>query len=288
MGVKKIMVTGGSGFLGSYVADRLSDAGHKVLILDNRPSSYIRPDQDMLQIDLLDKEAVMEAVKNIDIIYHFGGFADLSKSRFAPTESMHVNVMGTAYLLEAATSNNVERFIFASSIYVYSQSGSFYRVSKHACELMIEEYHKNFSLNYTILRFGTLYGCRSDSSNSVRSYLEQALLNKKIVLSGDGEEVREFIHAYDAADISLKVLEDEFAMQTLILTGHHRMKVVDLAEMINEILGGSVEIEQGSGKKSHYKYTPYSYLPRIGRKIVQNTYHDLGQGLLEVLEEIDT
>jgi len=282
------MVTGGSGFLGSYVADRLSDAGHKVLILDNRPSSYIRPDQDMLQIDLLDKEAVMEAVKNIDIIYHFGGFADLSKSRFAPTESMHVNVMGTAYLLEAATSNNVERFIFASSIYVYSQSGSFYRVSKHACELMIEEYHKNFSLNYTILRFGTLYGCRSDSSNSVRSYLEQALLNKKIVLSGDGEEVREFIHAYDAADISLKVLEDEFAMQTLILTGHHRMKVVDLAEMINEILGGSVEIEQGSGKKSHYKYTPYSYLPRIGRKIVQNTYHDLGQGLLEVLEEIDT
>ena len=285
--IKKVVVTGGSGFLGSHIADRLSDAGHEVVILDNRASSYLRNDQQFIEVDMLDAEAVDEALEGADVVYHFAAFADLSKARDNPSECIRTNVEGTINILESCRKNMIKRLVFSSSIYVYSRTGSFYRVSKHACELMIEEYHERFGLEYTVLRFGTLYGTRADMANSVYNYLKQAHDNKRIEVSGTGEEVREFIHVYDAAEISLRILDEQFIGQTLILTGHHRMRTQELIEMINEMMHSDLEISYSSARKAHYRYTPYSYLPRVGRKIVMDIYQDLGQGILEMLEEID-
>ena len=81
--------------------------------------------------------------------------------------------------------------------------------------------------------------------------------------------------------ISVKVIAPEFANETLILTGHHRMRLYELMEMINEIMGNTLEIQYGSGNESHYHYTPYSFTPRAGKKIVMNTYNDLGESLLQ-------
>jgi UDP-glucose 4-epimerase len=83
--------------------------------------------------------------------------------------------------------------MFASTIYVYSELGSFYRVSKQACEKIVEEYQKEFDLDYTILRYGSLYGPRANEFNFISNALVQALKNKKIVRRGDGKEVRECI-----------------------------------------------------------------------------------------------
>lgn len=286
MKYQNVLITGASGFLGSHIADRFSEAGHHVTLFDRMRSPYLRDDQTMLVGDILDPEQVHQACQGIDLVIHLAAIADIDAAKDQPLHTMQVNVMGTAHLLEAMRANGIQRLLFASTIYVYSQTGSFYRVSKHSCELMLEEYQARCGIQPTVLRFGTLYGTRSNESNSVYRYLKRALEHETIHCKGTGEEAREYIHVKDAADICLHVIEDEFQGQTLVLTGHHRLKVYDLLLMIKEILGNKNKIELGSQHQSHYQFTPYSYNPRVGKKIVLNTYRDLGQGLIEVLEEI--
>ena len=183
----------------------------------------------------------------------------------------------------------MSRFVFASTVYVYSKSGGFYRTSKQACESYIEEYQKQFGLDYTILRFGTLYGRRANLKNSVYRFLKDAFENRKMTYYGNGEEVREYIHVQDAAQCSVDILGEDYRNQHVILTGHNPMKVRDILMMIQEIVGGDVEIEFQkalSRDHGHYRITPYSFQPKLGRKLVRPYYLDMGQGLLDCLEEI--
>ena len=284
-----ILVTGGAGFLGSHIADALTDDGHNVLILDIKQSPYLKSDQKIIIADILDSEVLNNAMRGIDVVFHLAALADLDLAYNNPYDAIRVNVLGTTNVLESARFNNVKRIVFASTIYVYSQTGSFYRVSKHACELLLEAYHERYGLDYTILRFGTLYGTRADEHNSVYKYLKEALSTGKIVFYGTGDEVREYIHVSDAAGICVKVLAENFKGQTLILTGHHRMKLSELLGMINEILGGKIKITHNpNASRSHYIQTPYSYIPKVGKKIVSDVYCDLGQSLVEILDEIDS
>ena len=284
---KNILVTGGSGFLGSHVVDSLESAGHNVIIFDSKKSANIKSGSDFINGDILDLEALTKALKNIDVVFHLAAFSDLNKAQDNPIDTMKVNVVGMTNVLEAARINKINRVIFSSSIYVSSSTGGFYRVSKHSCELLLEEYFNRFDLKYTILRFGTLYGTRSDSSNSVYNYLKDALLKGEIQAIGSGEEIREYIDVRDTADFCVEVLADKYEGETLVLTGQHRMRLAELLEMISEILDNKVNIEYGRGKNAHYKYTPYSYNPKPGKKIVLDSFRDMGQGLVEILEEID-
>src|SRR5205085_10559999 len=111
-----------------------------------------------------------------------------------PVETARLNMLGTVHLLEGARRAGAIRFIQASTIYVSSEAGGFYRASKQACELWVEEYQRQFGLDYTILRYGTLYGVRSDARNSVYRYLHQALVSRRISARATGEEIREYIH----------------------------------------------------------------------------------------------
>ena len=284
----RILVTGGTGFLGSHIADALSDEGYIVTILDIKRKQNIRGKQRMIQADILDFDKVKSALGKIDIVFHLAALADIDLACDNPRDTMKINVLGTSNVLEAARLNNVKKVIFASTIYVCSRTGSFYRVSKHACELMLEAYNERYGLEYVILRFGTLYGTCANKQNSVYRYLEEAFTTGEINYYGTGEEIREYIHVYDAAQICIKVLKEDFNGETLILTGHYRLKASELLDMINEILGFKVKIKYHPKQiKSHYVQTPYSYIPRIGKKIISNTYCDLGQGLVEILHEID-
>ena len=121
----KILVTGGAGFLGSHVADTLSEAGHDVTIFDMHASPYLRPDQKMVVGDILDATAIDSIVSEHEIVYHFAGIADIDECAKRPVETVRYNILGTVYLLEACRKAGVKRFIFASSAYVYSNSGFF-------------------------------------------------------------------------------------------------------------------------------------------------------------------
>lgn len=283
----KAIVFGGSGFLGSYVADVLNDKGHQVTIFDLNSSPYLKKRQQMIKGDILDEKAVSKAIKGHDYVYNFAGIADLDDAVTKSLETIKQNIMGTAILLEASKKNKVKRFIYASTIYVYSQKGGFYRCSKQASEIYIEEYQRCFGLNFTILRYGTLYGPRSNEKNSVYRYLKQVMENKSLVCDGSGEEMREYINVRDAARLSVEILDDEYRNRHIIITGHHPMKFKDMILMIKEISGKDIKIKFTEEKNpDHYRYTPYSFTPKIGHKLVSNCYLDMGQGLLECFHEM--
>ncbi|MCD6390774.1 MAG: NAD(P)-dependent oxidoreductase [Dehalococcoidia bacterium] len=284
----KAIVFGGSGFIGSHVADRLTEGGYDVTIFDLKPSPYLLPAQKIIRGNILDKEAVFDAVKGHDYIYNFAGLADLDTSATEPLKTIEQNIMGTAILLEGALRNEAKRFIQASTIYVYSETGGFYRCSKQAAELYVEEYNRRFGLEFTILRYGTVYGPRADSRNSIYRYLKQALTEGKIDCGGSGDETREYIHVRDAAQLSVDILADKYRNKQVIITGHHPMRLKDMLYTIREILSNQIEINFEASKSDtpHYNITPYSFVPRIGRKLVTHEYVDMGQGLLECISEI--
>ncbi|MBU0469565.1 MAG: NAD(P)-dependent oxidoreductase [Candidatus Omnitrophica bacterium] len=282
----KVVVFGGSGYLGSYVSDCLSLKGYDVTIFDLKESQYIQPNQKMVEGDILDLEKVKNVAKDQDYVYNFAGMADLDSSTTQPIETIKLNLEGTLNILQACKDEDVKRFVFASSIYVYSNKGGFYRCSKQAAEIYIEEFQQRYNVDFTILRYGTLYGPRANENNSAYRYIKQALEDKKIRVAGDGEEIREYIHVRDAAELSVKVLNDEFKNGHYIITGHHPMRLKDLLGTLTEMLKDKVKIEYKPGTNPHhYSMTPYSYIPKIGKKLTSNCYTDLGQGLLECLEQ---
>ncbi|KKM68627.1 hypothetical protein LCGC14_1459010 [marine sediment metagenome] len=283
---KKILVTGGSGFLGSHICDALSNENNKLDIMDKIPSTFLKPNQKMIIGDILDRKKLFEAMKGVDTVYHLAALADINKTWNSPSETMKVNVLGTTNVLEAARLNGVKRFIFASTLYCDSRAGSLYRVSKQAGELLVKAYHERCGMEYIILRFGTLYGTRAKDNNSVRGLLKQAL-SGKIDYMGTGREVREYIHVRDAAKICA-TLGDKHVGETLILTGYHRIVLSDLLDMIKEIMGNKIKIVyHPKDNRAHYEQVPYSFERKSCKRIVPETYYDLGGSLVEILEEIN-
>ena len=154
--MSKVIVFGGSGFIGSHSADKLSDAGHNVTIFDNKASNYLRTDQKIIIGDILDFDRVMKSVKGCQYVFNFAAISDLNFALKEPKLTVNINILGNLNILEACRLNKVKRFIYASSVYVHSNEGGFYRCSKQAAESYVKEYYKLYELNYTILRYGSL------------------------------------------------------------------------------------------------------------------------------------
>ena len=281
-----VIVYGGSGFLGSHVADALSNAGYKVRIFDQVKSPYLRNDQIMIVGDLLDLECVVSAAKGCDIIYNFAGLADIDDAANRPVDTAKLNIVGTIHALEAARQHKCKRFIFASSVYVYSEAGSFYRASKQSAERFIETYQEKYGLDYTILRYGSLYGRRADERNGIYRFLKQALEEKKITYKGNSEAYREYIHVEDAARLSVQILDNDYKNRHIVLTGQEKMSVKNLLRMISEMLSNEIKLYFENKSSEHYVLTPYSFNPKVGNKLVANDYVDIGQGLLDCLAEL--
>ena len=282
------MVTGSSGFIGSHVADVLEELDYQVILFDAVPSKYKTNTQEEYIGDILNPDDIAKAMKNCQYVFHFAAQADIGLSSEDPTKTIHNNIIGTQNILEMARRSNVNRVMFASTIYVYSELGSFYRVSKQACEKIIEEYQREFGLDYTILRFGSLYGPRANDFNAIRSFLIHAIKEKKIIRHGDGEELREYIHVKDAARLSVVALDEKHINKHLIITGNQQIKVKDLLTMIREIFNDKIEIEFGlEDELHHYEITPYNFKPEVAQKITSDTFYDLGQGILDLIYDLE-
>jgi len=286
---KKIVVFGGSGFLGSYVADELSRRGCIVTIVDTSPSKYLQKIQSFIQCDIMNYEKVKEIVADCDIVYNFVAISNLDEAIQKPTMTMNINVMGHLNILEACKEfKNIQRVIYASSAYALSDEGSFYGISKQTSEKLTNEYYQRYGLKYTVIRYGSLYGERASHNNYIYNLLSDAIKCGELHYKGDGEDLREYIHAADAAKLSVDILEDkQYENDHIILTGIEKLKRIDLLTMINEIMQNKLDIKQiDSDNMGHYKITPYSFHPTVAKKLVANPYIDLGQGLLECIQEI--
>lgn len=282
-----VCVIGGSGFLGSHVADALTGAGYHVRIYDRNPSPWLRHGQEMIVGDLLNAEKMTAAIAGCDAVYNFAALADLNDARDKPLDTVKINVLGNAYVLEACRIHSVKRFMYASTVYVYSREGGFYRCSKQAAEHYVEEYQRAYGLDYTILRYGSLYGPRADHSNGLYRIVKQALETGILRYEGSRDSLREYIHVEDAAKASLAALGDDFKNESVVLTGQEPMPVLDLLEMLAEILGLENPVQFIPGQQSgHYIRTPYAYQPKLGRKYVPPMHVDLGQGLLQLIDYV--
>jgi UDP-glucose 4-epimerase len=287
--MKKVAVFGGSGFIGSYLIESLLSRNYQVYSIDlKEPKEATKAT--FIQCDILNRSSIQEIFKThqFDFVYNLAGFANLDKAVEFPIETFELNVMGNLYILEECKRQKISRFIYASSAYAMNDKGSFYGVSKLSSEKIIEEYHKKYGLNYTILRYGSLYSERDFENNYIYNLVEKAIETGKINHGGDGNEIREYIHAADAAKLSVDVIEDEgYAEKHIILTGVERYKRIDLFNLINEILGNKIEINlSNDGYSNHYKFSPYSFTPEQSQKLVPNPFIDMGQGILNCISKI--
>jgi UDP-glucose 4-epimerase len=287
--MKKAVVVGGSGFIGSHVADYLTEKGYKVIIYDKKESQWLRKDQEIVIGSIENSKEINQTISGAEVVYNFAALADLNEALKQPTKTVSINVLGNLNIMEACRIHKVKRFVYASTVYVHSREGGFYRCSKQASEAYVEEYQRVYGLEYTILRYGSLYGPRADNSNGLYRIVKAALNNGVIKYAGDINSMREYIHVYDAAKASVDILVDEFKNENIVLTGQEPMKVSEMLNMLAEILNikeSKIEFVEDN-YEGHYVRTPYAYQPRLGKKYIPPVHVDLGQGLLQVIDEIN-
>ncbi|MBL7058490.1 NAD-dependent epimerase/dehydratase family protein [Patescibacteria group bacterium] len=288
--MKKVLVIGGSGFMGSHTADELSNKGYQVSIFDCVKSPYLRSDQEMVVGDIFNKNQLEKAMLDVNIVYYFAGVADIGDAKDNPEHTINMNVTGIADVLHASVNAKIERFVYASTMYVYSSHGSFYRASKQCAEIIIEAYSEEFALDYTLLRYGSLYGPRAQEWNGLRKYVDQVVKTGRLDYRGTGRERREYIHVVDAAILSVKVLDDAHKNRAITVTGHQVLNSKTLINMIFEIsnVEYNANFEDENIDHSHYETTPYRYTPKNAMKLVPLEFIDIGQGILDLVEQVSS
>jgi len=285
---KKVLVIGGSGFMGSHTADELFKRGFNVVIFDTKRAEWHNPEVELIIGDVMDQDKLLSSIDGVSYVYHFASIADIAESKLSPRATFDLNIMGLVNVLDVCIKKDVEKFVYASTMYVYSESGSFYRSSKQCAELIIESYAKEYKLNYNFLRYGSLYGPRSQKWNGLRRYVEQVVNNGKLIYKGSGKEIREYIHVADAARLSVDILDNKFVNSAITVTGHQVLNSQTLIDMIFEISGVIRNVEiLGRSSEDHYETTPYKYSPKKAIKIVPDNFIDIGQGILDLVEEIN-
>ena len=291
--MEKVLVTGGSGFLGHHLVKELSNRGIETVVYDVAGSQFI---DDCIKTglvsfikgDITDGSRLEYAMDGCDTVFHAAAIANIDETRKQPVKTMEINVLGTVNCLEIARKHDVDRFIYASSVYVGGNRGSFYRISKQTGESLCKIYFDEFDLNYTTIRYGSLYGREPNHWNFLYTVLKQLLSDGKFTYYAPPDAVREYIHVNDAARESVNIARNsEFKNKAVLITGHQRMSMKEFFDMIQEIIGGNVEIDYvEDDKSSHYKITPYSFEPDIPLRINLPTYIDISEGILDCLKEV--
>ena len=163
----------------------------------------------------------------------------------------------------------------------------FYRSSKKAAEDYVEEYKKINDLDYTILRFGSLYGQRSDDTNGVRIILKNAIFNNEISYSGSRKTVRNYIHILDAAKACVDILKEKYKNKYVTITGKKEINISEFLKNLSKILKISKKIKFKNKKiVGHYTITPFTYKPKIGQIFKHKSTIDIYDGILQLINEI--
>ncbi len=247
----KVLVTGGAGFIGAHVVDQLVAAGHDVRVLDIKESAH-RKNVEFMRGNITSRKAIRASLKGIEAVYHLAAFANINLVKANPLTTIRYNIMGTAYLLEECRRSGVQRFILASSVYLYSKRGHLYTTAKLASEELCKDYQTLYSLPYTILRYGTAYGPGSRMDDVISIFVARLLRGEKLIIYGSGAQQRNFIYVEDLARGNVAALAPAAENQTYTLVDRQTVSILELAEMVPKVLGVRTDVEFRPSREDDY------------------------------------
>jgi UDP-glucose 4-epimerase len=245
-------VTGGAGFIGSHVVDKLQARGHQPRIFDLVPSPHHGPEVETILGDLCDPDTARRAIDGCEVVIHLAAMADVDEVAKDPSRTDRVNVHGTQVLLEAARDARSSRFVYASTIWVYGDAADpepvdeettlglprhFYTATKIAGEMYTATYGELYGLEWTILRFGIPYGPRARPAAVVPAFTAKALAGQPLMIAGDGTQSRRFVYVEDLAEGVVAALAPAAADRVYNLVGRENTSVRSIARTIRDIVG---------------------------------------------------
>jgi len=249
----KAMVTGGSGFLGSHVADALARSGYQVVILDLNPATTYP----VRKVDLNILDEVKAATQDVDYICHLGGVGDVYLAMDKPYLASASNVLGTCNIMEAALKNGVKKVIYASTWEVYGKPvyqpmdeehpcapEHFYGITKLAGEQMSLAYDRLKGVPALALRLGTAYGTRMRPNSVFSIFVDRAAKGEPLIVKGSGKQSRQFTHASDIARGFLLAMEADTRGVALNLASNESITISQLAETVCRHLPTEVKYEE--------------------------------------------
>jgi UDP-glucose 4-epimerase len=244
----RVLVTGGSGFIGSHVVDKLVENAYEVRVFDR--AKPIREDVEWFNGDLLNETDVLEACKDVEVIYHLAAIADVNVALSHFDACLMVNEIGTMNFLKSATAEEVERIVLASTSWVYGKTRGvvtedtpipfpehIYTKTKIGQEHLLYSWHQHHGLPYTILRFDIPYGPRMRSNMAISIFVRRAMRKEPITIFGDGKQGRCWIYVEDLADGNLAALAEGGRNQIINLAGPQFVAMNEIAEALKEIFG---------------------------------------------------
>ena len=223
----KILVTGGSGFIGSHIVDNLINLGNEVIVIDNLSTGKkenINPKATFFNLDICSSELNKIFDKEVDAVIHLAAQISVTKSIENPLLDAKTNIIGTLNVLENCRTFDVKKFIYCSSA---AEVGipekipidedhktnpiSPYGISKHVIDYYLKYYFDSFGIKYTVLRYSNVYGPRQDSSGEggvVSIFVNKLINNEAPIIYGDGEQTRDFVYVKDIAEVTCLALNN--------------------------------------------------------------------------------
>lgn len=300
---KRVLVTGGAGFIGSHLVDYLVKKGHAVTSIDDLSGGYrenINKNCSFIKLDLRDLQKTKREVLKArpDIIYHLAADATEGRSQFTPIECTGRNYQSTLNLLVSAINNNVRRFVFTSSMAVYgAQKAPFseamptlpediYGISKASSEKSIEILSKVHGMEYSIIRPHNVYGPRQNMADPYRNviaiFMNRILQAKPIYIYGDGNQKRAFSYVTDMIPALAEAGTLRSANGEIFNLGSDTpFTINDLVKTLSEVSGKKIEIERIKSRPQEVKFA-YCKHDKAKRILKFSDKTKLSQGLSEM------
>jgi UDP-glucose 4-epimerase len=275
---RKVLVTGGAGFIGSHLVDRLVTRGYEIYVLDDLSTGKLdnlaghlnRGKVHFVKGDIRDAELVEKLVGEVDYIVHSAALISVPFSIEKPVVTTEVNFNGTLNLLKASVNSGVERFVFVSSCAVYGEARylpideghplsplSPYAASKLATEYYCRAFHNAYGLKTVILRLFNVYGPRqafNQYSGVITQFRQRIRKKLPPIIFGDGTQTRDFIHVSDVTEAISKALEAPRAEGEIFNIGSGTAtEIVELAKLMLSLAGLDLSIEYDAPRPGDIK-----------------------------------
>jgi UDP-N-acetylglucosamine/UDP-N-acetyl-alpha-D-glucosaminouronate 4-epimerase len=305
----KVLVTGGGGFIGSHVVDRLLTDGHEVRVLDNFATGrrqnlvHVLGEIELIEGDLQSYERAATAVRDSEVVLHQGALPSVPRSVQDPLTSNAVNVIGTLNLLLAARDGGVRRVVYASSSSVYGHNpvlpktedlptipASPYAVAKLAGEGYCRSFHSVYGLETVALRYFNVFGTRQNPFSQyaavIPAFINAALEGRPPTIYGDGEQSRDFTYVDNVVDANIRAMDaPDAAGRAMNVACGERISLNDVIQELRQILGRDIEPRYEAERAGDIKHSLAS-IDLAGELLGYRPTVDFHEGLARTAEAL--